>query len=86
MFARSILTYGFSENLPGASGSAVLEILVLRAGKTGAFIIWVQFQNLYSCYDYLIYAACIGLRLSHSLLRRPDRFARRFAHGVRFQP
>ncbi|KAF5314307.1 hypothetical protein D9619_011759 [Psilocybe cf. subviscida] len=35
-----ILCSGPLENLPGASGSAVLEILVLRAGETGAFIIW----------------------------------------------
>ncbi|KDR78351.1 hypothetical protein GALMADRAFT_245494 [Galerina marginata CBS 339.88] len=35
-----ILCSGPLENLPGASGSAFLEILVLRAGKTGALIIW----------------------------------------------
>ncbi|KAF9054202.1 APC amino acid permease [Panaeolus papilionaceus] len=36
-----VLCSGPFENLPGESGSAFLEILVLRAGKTGALIIWV---------------------------------------------
>ncbi|KAF8154125.1 APC amino acid permease [Crassisporium funariophilum] len=36
-----ILCSGPLENLPGSSGSAFLEILVTRAGKTGALIIWV---------------------------------------------
>ncbi|KAF4612114.1 hypothetical protein D9613_003840 [Agrocybe pediades] len=35
-----VLCSGPFENLPGPSGSAFLEILVLRAGKTGALIIW----------------------------------------------
>ncbi|KAF9480263.1 APC amino acid permease [Pholiota conissans] len=35
-----VLCSGPLENLPGASGSAFLEILVLRAGKTGSLIIW----------------------------------------------
>jgi hypothetical protein len=30
-----------SENLPGFSSSAFLQILVLRLGKTGSLIIWV---------------------------------------------
>ena len=37
----------FRENLPGASGSAFLEILVLRAGKVGALIIWVGHKATY---------------------------------------
>lgn len=36
-----IICSGPLENLPGSSGSAFLEILVLRAGKAGALIIWV---------------------------------------------
>ncbi|KIM41772.1 hypothetical protein M413DRAFT_71244 [Hebeloma cylindrosporum] len=36
-----VLCSGPLENLPGASGSAFLEILVLRAGKAGALVIWV---------------------------------------------
>jgi len=35
-----VLCSGPLENLPGASNSAFLEILALRAGKTGALIIW----------------------------------------------
>jgi hypothetical protein len=37
----------FRENLPGYSGSAFLEILVLRAGKVGALIIWVGHKAAY---------------------------------------
>ncbi|KAJ3507430.1 hypothetical protein NLJ89_g6311 [Agrocybe chaxingu] len=36
-----VLCSGPLENLPGASGSAVLEILTMRAGKAGALVIWV---------------------------------------------
>ncbi|PPQ98688.1 hypothetical protein CVT24_003315 [Panaeolus cyanescens] len=36
-----VLCSGPFENLPGESGSAFLEIIVIRAGKTGALIIWV---------------------------------------------
>lgn len=35
-----VLCSGPLENLPGASGNAFLEIMVLRMGKTGALIIW----------------------------------------------
>ncbi|KJA17855.1 hypothetical protein HYPSUDRAFT_205831 [Hypholoma sublateritium FD-334 SS-4] len=35
-----VLCSGPLENLPGSSGSAFLEILFLRAGKTGSLIIW----------------------------------------------
>ncbi|KAF9034498.1 APC amino acid permease [Hymenopellis radicata] len=36
-----VLCSGPLENLPGASGNAVLEIMNLRMGKTGALILWV---------------------------------------------
>ncbi|KAF8905647.1 amino acid/polyamine transporter I [Mucidula mucida] len=36
-----VLCSGPLENLPGASGNAVLEIMYLRMGKTGALILWV---------------------------------------------
>ncbi|KAG7447357.1 APC amino acid permease [Guyanagaster necrorhizus] len=36
-----ILCSGPLEDLPGASGSAVLQIMYLRMGKTGALILWV---------------------------------------------
>ncbi|KAF8889049.1 APC amino acid permease [Infundibulicybe gibba] len=36
-----VLCSGPLENLPGASGSAMLEIMSLRMGKTGALILWV---------------------------------------------
>ncbi|RDB23394.1 putative amino-acid permease C15C4.04c [Hypsizygus marmoreus] len=35
-----IICSGPLENLPGASGSAFLEIMYLRMGKTGALILW----------------------------------------------
>ncbi|KAF5376052.1 hypothetical protein D9615_007717 [Tricholomella constricta] len=35
-----VLCSGPLENLPGASGSAFLEIMYLRMGKTGALILW----------------------------------------------
>ncbi|TFK48319.1 APC amino acid permease [Heliocybe sulcata] len=35
-----VLCSGPLENLPGASGEAFLEIMVLRMGKTGALILW----------------------------------------------
>ncbi|KAI0684049.1 amino acid permease-domain-containing protein [Cytidiella melzeri] len=35
-----ILCSGSLDNLPGVSGSAFLEIMVLRIGKTGALILW----------------------------------------------
>lgn len=31
-----------SENLPGASGSAFLEIMAMRIGKPGALFLWVR--------------------------------------------
>ncbi|KAI0632982.1 APC amino acid permease [Trametes polyzona] len=35
-----VICSGPIENLPGASGSAFLEIMTLRMGKTGALILW----------------------------------------------
>ncbi|KAF4586398.1 hypothetical protein EYR38_010674 [Pleurotus pulmonarius] len=36
-----VLCSGPLENLPGPSGSAMLEIMAIRMGKTGALILWV---------------------------------------------
>ncbi|KAI0028728.1 APC amino acid permease [Vararia minispora EC-137] len=36
-----VLCSGPFENLPGASGSAFLEIMALRMGKAGALVLWV---------------------------------------------
>ncbi|KAF4568205.1 hypothetical protein EYR40_010395 [Pleurotus pulmonarius] len=36
-----VLCSGPLENLPGPSGSAMLEIMTIRMGKTGALILWV---------------------------------------------
>lgn len=39
---RPQLMHAYRENLPGASGSAFLEIMALRIGKPGALFLWVR--------------------------------------------
>jgi hypothetical protein len=41
----SLLTLVNSENLPGASGNAVLDIMAMRMGKPGALFLWVRLHS-----------------------------------------
>jgi hypothetical protein len=71
-------------NLPGPSGSAFLQIMYLRMGKTGALILWVR-----PCWKF-DYESCSNLYLGfcvlHRFFRCPNGFAGGFAYHLRFQP
>ncbi|THH15311.1 hypothetical protein EW146_g5131 [Bondarzewia mesenterica] len=70
-----MLCSGPLENLPGASQSAFLEIMVLRMGKTGSLILWACIRLLLSIFKVTIASSLqfTGIRLLHGVLCLPDR-------------